>query len=123
MACNAALASWLHESSSVLMLGCGGGYDVFLALPLAAEYLLLPNNVSGPRIHLASLSFSAISEVSGRRFGADDMCVEVTSKSHVLGDDYRCFCHLAIGTFAVLNYKDNLFLLRQKNYLSLQGCE
>lgn len=65
----------LADAESVLVAGCGGGYDVFSGLPL-----FLALHRAGKRVHLASLSFTrGLDSVTGRRI--TDICVEVTADS------------------------------------------
>ena len=45
----------LGQAHTVLIAGCGGGYDVFGGIPLMAEL-----EKEGKTVHLASLSFSAL---------------------------------------------------------------
>ncbi|KAH3766544.1 cell surface glycoprotein [Pelomyxa schiedti] len=67
----------------VLAMGCGGGYDVFCALPMVyrAMEARSQNATSAFGVVLGSLSFSLVDEVTGRRFGD---CVEVTPSSTLL---------------------------------------
>jgi hypothetical protein len=44
----------IGRASNILLAGCGGGYDVFGAIPLLSELREL-----GKQVHLASLSFSS----------------------------------------------------------------
>eukprot|EP01080_Neovahlkampfia_damariscottae_P008005 gene8005-12470_t len=68
----------LKESKSVLLCGCGGGYDFFGAIPL---YLSLRN--SGKKVFLSNLTFSSnIQKMSGKRFPEKgNWCVEINSDS------------------------------------------
>lgn len=50
----------LDEADTVLLAGCGGGYDVFGALPLLHELV-----ARRKRVHLASLSFSYLNGLRG----------------------------------------------------------
>ncbi|MFZ5788094.1 MAG: DUF1152 domain-containing protein [Acidobacteriota bacterium] len=56
----------LHEllapARRILLAGCGGGYDVLGAVPLAASLL-----DAGREVHLASLSFSYLNALEGAR--------------------------------------------------------
>ena len=52
----------LASSRSVLLAGCGGGYDVFGAVPLVQGL-----RAAGKRVHLASLSFTYLNGLSGAR--------------------------------------------------------
>lgn len=65
---------------SVLLVGAGGGFDIFCGLPL---YFALKEK--GIAVHLASLSFSfRHGEISGRKIGEN--IVEVTARS--TGNEY-----------------------------------
>ncbi|GMU51109.1 MAG: hypothetical protein AMXMBFR33_02550 [Candidatus Xenobia bacterium] len=50
----------LEEGSRVLVAGCGGGYDVVCALPIALELRRL-----GHTVHLASYGFTELTRVGG----------------------------------------------------------
>lgn len=50
----------LEEGSRVLVAGCGGGYDVVCALPIALEL-----RRQGHRVHLASYAFTDLDSVPG----------------------------------------------------------
>ncbi len=70
----------IRDSKSVLIVGAGGGFDVFAGLPL---YFALRAN--GVRVHLANLSFSfRHGAILGREIGKN--IVGVTSNSH--GNEY-----------------------------------
>jgi hypothetical protein len=70
----------LKTCKSVLLVGAGGGFDIFAGLPL---FFALRN--SGVQVHLANLSFSfRHGEVSGKSIGKN--CVEVTPRSR--GNEY-----------------------------------
>src|SRR5438876_3760274 len=45
----------LRDAQTILIAGCGGGYDVFGAIPLMSEL-----EAAGKSVHLASLSFTAL---------------------------------------------------------------
>ncbi|KAL6053874.1 hypothetical protein QOT17_017734 [Balamuthia mandrillaris] len=62
----------LKDCESVLLAGCGGGYDVFSGLPL---YFALQK--MGKKVHLANLCFTDLALVTGKRFA--DICIEVTA--------------------------------------------
>ena len=66
--------SQLEDAQSILIAGAGGGFDVFGGLPL---YFSLRSHKK--QVHLASLSFTALSDVIGRR--PNDHLVEVTADS------------------------------------------
>ena len=51
----------LTGARSVLIAGCGGGFDVFCGLPL---YFALA--AEGKRVHLANLSFTRLRAATGR---------------------------------------------------------
>jgi hypothetical protein len=55
----------LSRSKSVLLAGCGGGYDVLGAVPIALELFRAGKNVS-----LASLSFTRLDSVPGHEAAA-----------------------------------------------------
>lgn len=69
--------SLLTPSHSVLIAGCGGGYDVMSGLPL---YFAL--KAQGKRVHLANLSFTNLSRLA-REAKYCDMCYKVTAELHV----------------------------------------
>lgn len=50
----------MEEGSRVLVAGCGGGYDVVCALPIALELRRL-----GHTVHLASYGFTELTRVGG----------------------------------------------------------
>ena len=61
----------LADAKTVLLAGCGGGYDIFGGLPL---YFALQN--AGKTVHLANLSFTTIYATNGQRIG--EALVKVT---------------------------------------------
>jgi hypothetical protein len=52
----------LRKSRRILLAGCGGGYDVFGAVPLLADLM-----GDGREVHLASLSFCYLNALEGAR--------------------------------------------------------
>jgi hypothetical protein len=56
----------LQQAKTVLLAGCGGGFDVFSGLPL---YFAL--EAAGKAVHLANLTFSNIPPDAGRRLGSE----------------------------------------------------
>ena len=52
----------LESSKRILLAGAGGGFDIFCGLPL---FFALRN--AGKEVHLASLSFSALSATKAER--------------------------------------------------------
>ena len=62
----------LSQAKTVLLAGCGGGFDVFSGLPL---YFALTD--AGKTVHLANLTFSNIPPFAGRR-----LCAEVVEVAH-----------------------------------------
>jgi hypothetical protein len=54
----------LADANTVLIAGCGGGYDVFGGLPL---YFAL--RAAGKTVHLANLSFTTLYATDGKRLG------------------------------------------------------
>ena len=56
----------LAQAKTVLLAGCGGGFDVFSGLPL---YFAL--EAAGKTVHLANLTFSNIPTDAGRRLGPE----------------------------------------------------
>ena len=56
----------LTQANTVLLAGCGGGFDVFSGLPL---YFALSD--AGKTVHLANLTFSNIPPDAGRRLGPE----------------------------------------------------
>ena len=56
----------LAQADTVLLAGCGGGFDVFSGLPL---YFALSD--AGKTVHLANLTFSNIPPDAGRRLGPE----------------------------------------------------
>ncbi|MDZ4837907.1 MAG: DUF1152 domain-containing protein [Candidatus Melainabacteria bacterium] len=70
----------LRSCKNVLIVGAGGGFDVFAGLPL-----FFALREAGVGVHLANLSFSfRHGEISGRSFGPN--VVEVNARS--TGNDY-----------------------------------
>lgn len=70
----------LKAFKNILIVGAGGGFDVFTGLPL---FFALRD--AGVTVHLANLSFSfRHGEISGRNIGRN--CVEVTARSR--GNEY-----------------------------------
>lgn len=70
----------LKACKNVLIVGAGGGFDVFAGLPL-----FFALREAGVNVHLANLSFSfRHGEISGKNIGKN--CVEVTARSK--GNDY-----------------------------------
>lgn len=70
----------LKEHKSILLVGAGGGFDVFSGLPL-----FFALKAAGFNVHLANLSFSfRHGEITGNMFGKN--VVEVTARSR--GNDY-----------------------------------
>jgi hypothetical protein len=65
----------LQQARTVLLAGCGGGFDVFSGLPL---YFAL--EAAGKTVHLANLTFSNIPPDAGRRLGAE--VVEVAADAN-----------------------------------------
>lgn len=68
----------LEQGESILLVGAGGGFDVFTALPLYQHLRSL-----GKRVHLGSLSFSELRKTNG--FNRNQNIVAVTEDSG--GDD------------------------------------
>jgi len=56
----------LAQAKTVLIAGCGGGFDIFSGLPL---YFAL--EAAGKTVHLANLTFSNIPPGAGRRLGPE----------------------------------------------------
>ena len=54
----------LQQAKTVLLAGCGGGFDVFSGLPL-----FFALEAAGKTVHLANLTFSNIPPDAGRRLG------------------------------------------------------
>ncbi len=70
----------LKACKNVLIVGAGGGFDVFAGLPL-----FFALREAGVSVHLANLSFSfRHGEISGKNIGKN--CVEVTARSK--GNEY-----------------------------------
>lgn len=65
----------LADAQTVLLAGCGGGYDIFGGLPL---YFALTN--AGKTVHLANLSFSRLDVCDARHIG--EAVVEVTHETN-----------------------------------------
>ena len=65
--------SLLADSTSVLIAGCGGGYDVLSGLPL---YFAL--KAQGKRVHLANLSFTNLPRLA-KEARYCDMCYKVSA--------------------------------------------
>ena len=55
----------IEGANTILLAGCGGGYDVFCGLPL---YFALRE--MGKTVHLANYSFSSVYSATGRRVGS-----------------------------------------------------
>lgn len=71
----------LRASKNILIVGAGGGYDVFCGLPLYFALRELPD----VQVHLANLSFSfRHGDITGKRHGK--YIVEVDARSQ--GNDY-----------------------------------
>lgn len=75
----------IENAHSILLAGAGGGFDIFSGLPL---YFGLRN--LGKQVHLANLSFSPLSETTGRWLSP--AVVEVTAhspgRSHYFPEKY-----------------------------------
>jgi hypothetical protein len=56
----------LDKAKTILLAGCGGGFDIFSGLPL---YFALTD--AGKTVHLANLTFSNIPPDAGRRLGPE----------------------------------------------------
>lgn len=70
----------LKSCKNVLIVGAGGGFDVFAGLPL-----FFALREAGINVHLANLSFSfKHGEITGKTIGKN--CVEVTARSR--GNEY-----------------------------------
>lgn len=77
----------IEGANTILLAGCGGGYDVFCGLPL---YFALRE--MGKTVHLANYSFSSVYSATGRRVGSG--CVKITWQS-ISHDRYFPELHLA----------------------------
>jgi hypothetical protein len=56
------VAATLRDSQRVLLAGCGGGYDVLGAVPLASELI-----AAGKEVEFASFSFTRLNRVAGHK--------------------------------------------------------
>jgi hypothetical protein len=68
------LGAVLAPARRILLAGAGGGFDIFCGLPL-----FFALRAQGKEVHLANLSFTALSGVSGRR--RSPVWLEVTADS------------------------------------------
>src|SRR4051812_25155867 len=50
----------IRNAKRVLLAGCGGGYDVFGAVPILVELM-----DAGKEVHLANLSFTSLADLDG----------------------------------------------------------
>ncbi len=77
----------LNDSHRILIAGAGGGFDVFGGLPL---YFALQQQ--GKQVFLANLSFSDLSEVSGRSLSPAALFVNAdsTGKEYYFPEKYLC---------------------------------
>ena len=63
----------LKKCRSILIAGCGGGYDVMSGLPLYFSF-----KKQGKEVHLANLSFSPLRQLTSKFYCTD--CVKVNSE-------------------------------------------
>ncbi len=84
----------LTGARSVLIAGCGGGFDVFCGLPL---YFALA--AEGKRVHLANLSFTRLRAATGRWL--TPVCLRVDADS--TGPDY--FPERLLSEWLALNHE------------------
>ncbi len=75
------------RGKTILIAGCGGGYDVVCALPVALELA-----AQGNRVHLASASFTDLGKLRGTRKRGTGVTVVGPESS---GDGYCPEVHLA----------------------------
>ena len=104
-----ALFHALSGKRSVLIAGCGGGYDVYSGIPLYAAL-----RKTGINVHLANLTFTNLDHVGGRRL--NDYCVVVAASDAKVADPQEIS-----GAGRGLNYFPEYYL--SKFFLDVHGWD
>lgn len=71
----------LQESHNILIAGCGGGYDIYTAIPLYEELIKTKS------VYMANYTFTNIYEIKNEMKKIDDYCLIVDENTKSIHDD------------------------------------
>jgi hypothetical protein len=98
----------LQETSRVLLIGAGGGDDVYGAVPILHDLMR-----AGKRVHLGGVSFASLSDLPGAVSGKDHPDLFPLTRAHAVEDRYCPEAWLSAWLDERYGYRDPIWALKK----------